>query len=47
MFDLRNLKYAYKNICYKETYDNNDYYFLYQFNDIYLNVKRFFREWLV
>jgi len=43
MFDLRNFKYVYKNISYKETYDNNDSYFLYQFNDIYLkeyNLKR-------
>jgi hypothetical protein len=35
MFDIRNLKYVYKNIIYKNQYNKNDYFYLYQFNNIY------------
>jgi hypothetical protein len=35
MFDIRNLKYAYKDIIYKSEYNKNDYFYLYQFNNIY------------
>ena len=40
-FDLRNLKYVYKDISYKEVYDKDDSFFLY--NSMYLkeyNLKR-------
>jgi hypothetical protein len=35
-FDLRNLKYIYRDINYKEEYIKDDYFFLYQFNDEYI-----------
>jgi len=35
MFDLRNLKYSYKNISYKYYYNEADYFFLYKFEDLY------------
>jgi hypothetical protein len=35
IFDIRNLKYAYKDIYYKNKYNKNDYFYLYQFNNIY------------
>lgn len=34
-FDVRNFRCLYKNIHYKEAYDKDDYFFLYQFDDIY------------
>jgi len=36
-FDIRNFKYLYKNIFYKENYNKDNYFFLYQFNNIYKN----------
>lgn len=39
MFDNRNLKYFYKDIYYKNEYNKEDYYYLYQFNNIY--IKRY------
>ena len=39
VFDYRNFKYIYKNIIYKSIYNNKDYYFLYEFNNIY--IKRY------
>jgi len=36
VFDYCNFKYIYKDILYKHFYSNDDYYFLYEFNNIYL-----------
>lgn len=43
IFDLRNLKYSYKDSYYKVIYNKKAYYFLYEFNKLYLkryNLKR-------
>ena len=36
IFDARNLKYSYKDIFYRNEYNKEDYFYLYQFNNIYL-----------
>src|SRR6185295_7360376 len=33
--DIRNFRCLYKNIFYKENYDKENYFFLYQFDDVY------------
>jgi hypothetical protein len=42
-FDMRNFRYLYRGILFKQQYDKNDYFFLYQFNNLYIkryNLKR-------